>query len=880
MNLKPKRLGDELSLDDYNACQYLLYRMDCWTDSILIDSYISKDGKFATYKLLENPLLETEKQEHYRLIGTPTASTKFEIELSNIESKIKNLHISAQITLYYKSSETFKDGAGNTTSLDVTDPQEVPIWGANEAKETEYLETHYKKLIVPATYDNENQILSFSLFDKNDNTIAIESIISKRIFISYKFNTFPYIDFRNGKANLDEEILVDNVEELQKLVENVPRNNSLVVFRLDSNIDVEPPVNANYAYPVGTYFLTKPIEIQEGQNIEIRGGTRDKARINASLSKRCFIIHPGGKLRLYNIACEYGQAKYATYDVGRGGAILVGYGYNTFGILECEYCTFLHNTANYGGAIFSYHAGLHLKGCTFDGNSCLFAGGGVYYQARDVTMKVANVLGKVGETVQFEVIVTTLNGGEVNEGDVDIYLKSIDGIHIGTGRVRSKVVNGKRVGVMDALTYTLPSEVKTIEYPIIAVYNGGRGLDNDIATANLKIKVPEKYTISWVSGNVTTAKVGDVITLNAKVVGNGGVISTAPVLAFKIGDNIYQAQKNGNMYTITYKVAQEDMDEEKKTIAISMYAIANDDYTSNTLTTTITVDMEEEEQHIEGYMTGLYVNGNTPITEEMLQGWISNKITDVYVRFRYSNNVSSSNATKLEALLKKDEYKNKIRFHVALNVLYDTTEQKWYSTTDTSRINSTKNEIKYVKNNFSTCAGINLDYVRYSGGKNSATTETRVKQVNEVYKTLKEYIKSLNENYIISTSVKAEDDANTSYYGQDLKAICDYVDYIQPMIYKEDYSSWSKYEDSWVISRLEYIINLGVSVDKIMVALQGYKSSGGKYSTIDIDEYTGTVRKISVKKVKGVALFREGLVPSKGSKKYLTKSLAEIMEET
>lgn len=870
MNLKPKRLGDELSLDDYNACQYLLYYMDCWTDSVLIDNYLPKQGKFATYLLNDNTFFETEKQEHYRLVKTPTSTTTFEIQLLDIVSKIKHLHISAKLTLYYKSPQPFKDGEGNTTTTDATGAREIPIWGSNEAKETEYLETHYNKITVPVDYDSEEEKLVFNLFDEKNRTIPIESIISKRFFISYKFNTSPYIDFRNGKANFDEEILVDNVEELEKLIENVPHNNTLVVFRLDSNIDSELPPNASYIESVGTYFLRKPLEIQEGQNIEIRGGTQANARINASLSKRCFIIHPNGKLRLSNITCEYGNAKYATYDVGRGGAILVGYGYNTFGVLECENCLFTQNSANYGGAIFSYHAGLHLKKCTFDNNSALFRGGGVYYQARDVKMTLNNVLAKVGNEVKFMGTVRDINGQKVNEGDVDIYLKSVDGVHIGTARVR--------VGEFISTPYIIPSEIKTIEYPIIAVYNGGRGVDDEIATAILKIKVPEKYTISWVSGNPTKAKIGDVITLNAKVVGNGGVLSTAPTILFKIGQKTYQAQVNGNMYTLTYKIAEGDMDEKTKEIAISMFAIANEDYTSNTLTTKITVDVEEEQQVVNGYMTGLFVNGSSTITTSLLDRWIARGITDVYVRFQYNadgTTYANSNASILEGLLKQDKYKNKIRFHVAINVLYDASKQKWYSATDSSRLSTIKLAITYVKNHFSTCSGINLDYVRYSGVGNNVSNDTKVKQVNDVYKSLREHIKSQNENYIISTSVKAEDEGNLTY-GQDLKAISDYVDYIQPMIYKEDYSSWSKYEDSWVVKRLEYIINLKVPVNKIMVALQSYKMSGGKNTAISTSELTTTVKTISAKKIKGVALFREGLI----KENYLDETLAKIMEGT
>lgn len=874
MNLKPKHLGDELTLDEYNACQYLLYSMDCWNENIILDTYsvYGRNGetKYAMYRLDSNNILTTEKGETYRINAKLTDSNNtLSISMYNINGNFDKLNIVPFLKIYYQAPKEYQDGNNQSWKPDVTDNLEIDLWGSDEAKASEQLEaatTHtdlekqYSHFFISGSFDKRTHKINFKL----PTSLPQDSIISKRIVINFKFNNEPYIDFRNGVANTSEEIWVDNVEDLEKLIKAVPKNEEPTVFRLDSNVELPKPKNSVYTDKLGTYILNKPLTIGKGQNIIIRGGTNNRSRINASKSRRCFVVKPEGKLTLTNIICEYGNCNNTDYDRGRGGAILVEGNYSNFGTLECSHCSFVHNKANHGGAIFSYHSGLFLTYCNFDSNEALFNGGAVYYHAQDVTIQVNNVVGKVGEVVTLKAIVKHLNGVGANAGKVEFYRRNSNyDLKLGEARCENGIAE---------LHYTIPTIDRTTEYPIIAVYSGGQSMDNEIGTGSLKVKVPMKYTLSWASGNSTKAKKDETIHLNVKVTDINKAVSTDPTVLFTIGDEQIYANQNGNLYELIYKVDEEDItDETKKTIEIKCSTLPSTEYVSNTIKTTITVDTTAAADT--GYITGLFINSNSisSITEAVaktkLETYKSKGITDLYISF---TNYNTASLRKMMECFVKARDNNKItgiRIHARMNVLFDASNNKTYSPTDSTRLSFIKKNIDYVAKNLNV-DGISLDYVRYSGdGKDNS----RHPKITALYKTLKEYIDSKKKNYIISTCCKAEDEDSYTYYGQKHGDFAQYVDYMMPMVYKTTYAT-SKVttDDNWVVARINYIINQKVDKNKIVVALQTYKSDN---SNRTLAELTTTAQKISTTKVRGVALFREGLVQGD-----YVKSYKDIME--
>ena len=796
--MTPKRLGDELDLDEYNACQYLLYNMDCWNEDIVLNTDTSYQGKYATYQFKSNNVLRVEKQESYRINSdlTNTNST-FTIQLTSLNANLNKLNILPSIELDVRLPQKYKDANGNEKDYDPTDFKDIPYWSINESKSKE---NKYTRLIPPCTYDETTKQIQFKLYE-GKALLPTNTIFSRTVKIRFKFNSKPYVDFRNGKANTNDEILVDNAKELEKLVRNVPKD-EFTIFRLDSNIDSPAPARTSATEPVGTYFLSNPLIIKNGQNIEIRGGTIHRARINASISKRCFIVEPGGKLSLKNIICEYGNCFNNAYKTGRGGAILIEHDYYSYGVLECYNCVFENNIGHYGGAIFSFHGGLFLDKCTFTNNRCIGKGGAIYYQAKDATLKMENILTKVGATPTITVSVRTTSNQPINEGKVDFYIrKNNTDEYIGSARVRSGEAS---------VTYTVPNEIKTIEYPIIAIYRGGRSIDDETVVATMKIKVPMKYTASWLTDNVYKAKKGETLKIRAKLIDIENKVSTDPTMMFIIRGNSIRATTEENTYLFNYTISENDVTVAKENdnkLTLSFAPVSSTEYTCNTIIANIEIDVEEEEKKMDGYVTGLYVKVAT-IDKTLMDEWVNRGITDLYIRL--SDYTIVSYRKELEDALKvRKENNHEIRIHVAINCLYDIANKKSFDPTDSTRLKFIKEEIDYISTQEGV-DGICLDCVRYMASDKNSSREAKI---TDYFKKMKEYIQSKNKNYVISGVVKAEDSDSWEYYGQKHKSIADQVDYIIPMVYKTAYASDGKsMDDTWAMERTKFILSAKPSV--------------------------------------------------------------------
>lgn len=865
MNLNPKRLGDELSLDEYNACQYLLYQMSCWNERIDLNMDTPFQGIYSQYLLDETTTLTNEKMNTYRIEKDLTSSNnKIYVTMLNQKKNFEKLHLAPSVKIYYKKPKAMKDGNGETWTPDVTDNFEVKIWSVDEAEPSISLERPEGVEDLEKQFENTTFECSF---DPKTNKIIIplptdlpkNSIISKTMVLNFKLDEEPYIDFRNGRANSSEEIWVDNVEDLENLVKAVPTNGELVVFRLDSNVEFPRPTNAQSVEKLGTYYLSEPLIIKRGQNIEIRGGTNNRTRLNGSISKRCFIVKAGGKLKLEDVICEYCNSVYCDYDAGRGGAILVEGTYSDFGSLQCSNCSFVHNKATHGGVIFSYHAALYINYCNFDTNECYYNGGAIYYMAQDVKMEVDNIVAEQGKNVNLIARVRKVyNNSRVNEGRVVFYIKE--------GKKSTKIGEARVNQGIAEFPYTVPSLKKTTEFAIVAQYFGGQSMDNEEAVGTLKVKVPEVYTISWVKNNPTSIKTGETLHMNVQVTDIMGKVVTTPTVYFLLGSSTKKvyATGNGNMYELVYPIDENDITDKKNstfeiTCAIEQN-IDGEQHKSNTIKTTMKVEVVKEKDN-SGYVTGLYINNNSGITtdkkaKEKMNFYKSKGVTDLYVIF--TNYANDSERALLERMLKarEDTKTTDIRIHPRINVLNDTNKKDgWFAPTNESRIKFVKESVDYIAKNYKV-EGIVLDYLRFSGSGGPDTS--RHGKITTLAKTITDYIKSKNKSYIISAVCKAEDDATKTYYGQNLVEWVKYMDYVTPMIYRADYDNGKTLtDDDWVDRKLKYILNQGVDKKQVVVLIQSYYKNLALRSKAELD---GTITRISGSKVKGVGIFREGLI--------------------
>lgn len=359
MRLKPKKLGRELPLDDYNACQHLLYSMDCWNEEITLTS-LGYDGIFARYILNDvNNILLIHRNDFLVTGNIDDSHNFFYIDLEEQYDHVPDVYV----TLYYSNSLKY-DG--------VTYPPDMGAEFEDSTNETENNITPFKKesITIKAERLTKTRLKIVIPLQK----IYENSLVYLEAGIKYSWKNKYFIDVDNGKANSNDEILLDNIQELQRMIRNTPHNNSKCIYRLDSSNDIYQPLST--------------MTIHEGQYIELRGGTNTNAVIDGSKCGRVFVIEPGGYLVMKNITIQNCNCKNNSLEKGKGGAILVQsqgrYGTTSlFGVLDMNSCKFRNCIATNGGAIYAYNAGVYLTSIEFVGCIASYYGGGVVYNGAD-----------------------------------------------------------------------------------------------------------------------------------------------------------------------------------------------------------------------------------------------------------------------------------------------------------------------------------------------------------------------------------------------------------------------------------------------------------------------------------------------------------------
>lgn len=443
-------LGDEISLDEYNAYQYLLYKSKKGFERIIMDMAQWYDGGSASYLLNESSLLLNDKAGTYKIKTDLNANSKLILSLNNKSDFLKWDHMDFTCIIYYKTGLMVETESDETIEVQASDNPEIKYLTTKESHKYPNLEEDFKKLKVKCELSNSSLIIPLWNSETNKPRLKKNHIISKYLDIYITYDKIPYIDIRNGIANEPYEILLDTFDELKNVIENSPKDGTPYIIRLDSN-------RSPYKFP-------ETLRIKKGQNIEIRGGSgewldnssdpknvRDgRTILEGSICKRLFIVEAGGMLTLTNLRlrkCNCSET--GNYDKGRGGAILVESvrrieGNPEFGILNCNHCVFSNNYAFNGGAIFCYHAGLFLNDCDFISNYSYNNGGAVYYWARDVKLDFPNLTTENGKKIILAVRITDYMNNPVDEGQMAFYLKS-----------------GKKeeyIGIVDVASYTRITE--------------------------------------------------------------------------------------------------------------------------------------------------------------------------------------------------------------------------------------------------------------------------------------------------------------------------------------------------------------------------------------------------------------------------------------
>ena len=815
MRLKPKHLGDELTLDEYNAIQHLLFNMT-FTDKLYLDPINSIKKNWATYTYQEHSKLAYGKYETFEITNDLATTEQYiKIKLSN---EVNGLSTYTGV-IYYLESETINNLERLATdSRDVTDELKIPQ--LNEKRD-------YKKCNVTCEKETVNGITYLKIplngTDDEGNNVTIKdktTLISRNIELTIHFNNNPYIDTLNGKANQADEILIREISKLEQMLNYHPKDNQKAIYRLDAN---------------KTYTPNNTMTIKNGMNIEIRGGTNggqvttdtsSRVNIDGTQAGRLFIIQPGGKLVLRDVQLSNANSKNSTYRKGLGGSILIEKDDTGFGQLEAINTIIQNSTSNSGGAIYTEQAGVYLDTCRFTNCTSTDTGGAITYISEAIIIAFTDTRGTRGETITFKVNVKEENGSNVDSGAVHFY--------IGSNEVGVATVNDGTA----QLKYKIPETLTVSEQNVTAIYDGGASNETAYAQASLFIEDPTILTFTM--KDITVTEVGTTVTITVISKDQKGNDNTTGTGVFTIDGADYPATVSDGKYTTEFLIPELGY---KKEYNITFKV-------NNMLCTPVSSKITV----VESSVFGIFVN-NATVDTSLINKWVNNGITDVYVR---CNNYSDSSSNSVLLAVLKQIGNKDIRVHAAVNCFYDAKNSRFITPTDERVTWLKENMQKMIEG--SNISGIVLDYMRYTG---SNPNETDTTKITGYFQQLYQHIKGINKNIIVSASVMPEMDVNSYYYGQDYGKIAPYVDYMMPMAYKGNFNK----DDNWVKNVVNYIISVTGSTEKVVPTLQTYTSDtklakAKNYKTelrskADLDT---TIKLIANTGCKGVTLFREGLI--------------------
>lgn len=807
MRLKPKRLSDEFTLDEYNACQYLLYKVT-FSESIRLQGADAYTGKFATYLLNEskNTSVSIDKYDTFEVLKDLTSSTQYiYITLNNLINS--NLQYTA--TLYYQTPElvTVVDPTSEEYYINPQDAKDVKMVTQVASED---VRRDYQKITVPCT--REGNTLKIPLYTEEDGTktgiYKENTIFSRLIDFTLNLDDKPYIDINNGKANQIDEILLDNVTEFQKIVPYTPQDNVKIIYRLDSNYD---------------YKLTKTFTIQENMNVEIRGGTNKKSKIIGTNTGRLFIIKPGGTLTLQNIHCYDATANSTSYVKGCGGAILIEANEEKYGTLTCNDSVFEKCTAELGGAIYSPNAKVTLERCTFQNCSVTEDGGAVFYQAKRIKIAFPDIVTKPGQTITLKVNVTDMDGEKIDTGTIQFILdsKELDEVDIHDGVAQTQ--------------YKVPSDYKQTSFNVIAYLQGTSTTSRESVQNTVFVQQPPKLTFKC--NTSLKGYPGDKIRITVEAYENNQLTTECPGVF-----TVYNKTYNANIDASTNKYYLDVTIPLTNTAKSYPIQFTCKEAECTPLKGTITVLATQTSG-----ISAVYVNytpSDLTISQKLINTWVNKGVTDAYVRC--SNYTGNNYIDKVLQYTKN----TKIRVHATMNCFYNVSTDSSINPENEANMTSLKKDIKAIHDNTS-IAGFHLDYIRY---RTANSDENKHKIITKQVKALTDYIHSLNKNYIVSGAVMPEGATNSPVYGQNYNELGSILDYVCVMAYKGNY----KKDDTWIGQQVKYGKDQG---SKIVCALQTYKNDDDSTRRTVADMEASI--KVAIKNgAIGYALFREGRLPN------------------
>lgn len=340
-----KKVGDTLSVDEYNALCYLLSKQDYSEDIVL--EFRAKHYKYGVYKLTDST---------YSLI---TKDNGFIIRKANNPIKITFAHQNPNANFYIelkvaRQKEITENGI--TTTLypyDVIDTIE------DNVMDSKYEITYETIKLKAEPQDTYTDVVTFN---PQEYQLLPNDFISSdaRMIMAYDE---PILNYTDGRELDPNQILCEDFNDIQRAIISTPPN-SVVNLRLKGS---------------EAYDFPNHLNIDNGKKIFIEGGnpySNSRSELTTQGTNRMFIVHPNSTLSVKN--CQFTNGNATHYPVYRtGGAITMSSSYENLGeynglnvpFVYLDTCKFLNCTAERGGAIYNHMGRLDINNCEF--NHCI-----------------------------------------------------------------------------------------------------------------------------------------------------------------------------------------------------------------------------------------------------------------------------------------------------------------------------------------------------------------------------------------------------------------------------------------------------------------------------------------------------------------------------
>lgn len=344
MLLKYKKIGDILSLDDYNAIIYLIKKgySPCETITLNPDTY---NGKFGTYTLIIN----NEEDVTVRNDGYT-----FQNNTNNVILRIYDCFPDAEYYLTVNIEKYYPEGIQTATDF-----YELQNSMRSITYSSENITDNFSEIQIP--------LQDFLPTTSDDDIGEILKIDAK---ICLKFPEY-YIDKTTGSLEYDIiHDFIEDTESLNSIITNAPTSQKTTIY-LKSGVNFD---------------LEDQIEIKN-KTIELVSGTVP-AVLDANNLCRHFYVHETASLILKNINLINGYDKNET--IKGGGSIYVNSVIDSNfeyvqGKLTVNDCNFNNNRSVLaGGAVYSNDSLISITDSVFINNTVksvndMLGNGGVIY---------------------------------------------------------------------------------------------------------------------------------------------------------------------------------------------------------------------------------------------------------------------------------------------------------------------------------------------------------------------------------------------------------------------------------------------------------------------------------------------------------------------